>query len=241
VPRVAAELLSATQRKELGTSIRRQQHFYQFLSRALSINDVTLNGLPLSVTNGIFYMYAVTLTVSDSIQGSKVKENTIRGYLRAAAMYVKSVGMRTDCPMTDPDTGKLFAPIEQCLRDFKRWEAMPRRHSPLTKKMVRDLLAFCKEYPPDSKEKAFADWCIIGLHVGYRHCKWASEKAPKHSTNFPRADDPVKSIYQVLLNDIRLIGTGGKRIADELTYPAAQLQAVKIRVRFQKMATKDKN
>jgi integrase len=179
-------------------------------------------------------MYAVTLTVGESIQGRKVKENTIRGYLRAAAMYVKSVGMRTDCPMTDPSTGKLFAPIEQCLRDFKRWEAMPKRRSPLTKKMVRDLLAFCKDFPPDSKEKAFADWCIIGLHMGYRRCEWAAEKAPKHSRDFPRADDPAKSIYQVLLDDIRLIGTGGERIAAELAYPASRLQAVKIRVRFQK-------
>ena len=77
-------------------------------------------------------MYTVTLTVGESIQGSKVKENTIRGYLRAAAMYVKSVGLRTDCPMTDPNTGIMFAPIDQCLRDFKRWEAMPKRRIPLS-------------------------------------------------------------------------------------------------------------
>jgi hypothetical protein len=149
-------------------------------------------------------------------------------------MYVKSVGLRTGCPMTDPSTGILFAPIEQCLRDFKRWEAMPKRRSPLTKKMVRDLLVFCKDFPPDSKEKAFADWCIIGLHMGYRRCEWAAEKAPKHSRDFPRADDPAKSIYQVLLDDIRLIGTGGERISAELAYPASRLQAVKITVCFQK-------
>ena len=86
----------------------------------MNIDDVTLNGLPLSVTNGIFYMFAVTLMVGESIQGSKVKESTIHGYLRSDAMYMKLVGMHTDCPMTDPTTGKLFAPTEQCLRDFRR-------------------------------------------------------------------------------------------------------------------------
>jgi hypothetical protein len=53
----------------------------------MTIEDVTLNGLPLSVTNGIFYMYAVTLTVGNTMEGRKVKENTICGYLAAAAMY----------------------------------------------------------------------------------------------------------------------------------------------------------
>jgi hypothetical protein len=86
----------------------------------------------------------------------------------------------------------------------------------------------------DSKEKAFADWCIIGLHVGYRRCEWAVEKAPKHQTDFPRADDPAKSISQVLLDDIRLIGTGGERVYAEIDYPASRLQAVKICVHFQK-------
>jgi hypothetical protein len=108
----------------------------------MTIEDVTLNGLPLLFTNCIFYMYVVTLTAGETIKGRKVKENTIRRYLTAAAMYVRSVGMRSLCPMTDPDTGKRFAPIKQRLRDFKRWEAMPKRRNTLTKKMVHDLLAY---------------------------------------------------------------------------------------------------
>jgi hypothetical protein len=128
---------------------------------------------------------ADTGRLGKSIQGNIVKQNTVRGHLRAAAMYVQSVGLRTDCPMMDPDTGKLFDPIGQCLRDFKRWEAMPKRCNPLTKKMVRDLLEFCTDFPQDSKEKAFVNWCFIGLHMGYRSCKWAAEKALKHCTDLP--------------------------------------------------------
>jgi hypothetical protein len=55
-----------------------------------------------------------------------------------------------------------------------------------------------KTSPQDSKEKAFANWCIIVLHMGYRWCEWAAEKAPNYYTYFPRADNPQKSIYQVL-------------------------------------------
>ena len=168
---------------------------------------MTLNNLTLSTTNGIFYLYTVALTVGETLQGRLVKAKTIKGYLRAAAMYIQSVGHRQECPMTDPDTQREFAPITKCINDFQRWEDMPKRRSPLTKKMVRNLLHHCRDHSNDSKEKAFADWCIVGLHVGYRRCEWAAEKAPKHSTDFPRADDPLKSIYQVLLDDFTLIKT----------------------------------
>jgi hypothetical protein len=70
---------------------------------------------------------------------------------------------------------------------------MPKRCSPLTKKMVHDLPAeFCIDFPQDSKEMAFLNWCIIGLQVGYRSCKWAAVKVLKHWTDFPWADDPQK-------------------------------------------------
>jgi hypothetical protein len=135
-------------------------------------------------------------------------------------MYVQLVGLQTsDCPMIDPDTRKLFAPIEQHLRYFKGWEAMPERHSSLTEKMVNDLLEFCKDFPQDSKEKAFTDWwCIICLHICYQRYRWAAEKAQKHRADL--ADHPQKSIHQVLLDDIRLIVVADERVQDELTYPA---------------------
>jgi hypothetical protein len=72
-------------------------------------------------------------------------------------MDVKLLGLRTDCPMTNPDTNKLFVPMGQCLPDFKHWEAMSKHHSPLTKKVVHNLLEFCKDFAKDSKDKAFAD------------------------------------------------------------------------------------
>jgi hypothetical protein len=52
----------------------------------MTIDNVTLNRLPLSVTNGIFCMYRVTFAAGESIQGRKVKENMISCYLTAAAL-----------------------------------------------------------------------------------------------------------------------------------------------------------
>jgi hypothetical protein len=59
---------------------------------------------------------------------------------------------------------------------------------------------------------------------------------------FSRADhNPQNSIQQVLLDDIRLIGTGGERVLYELTYPAPHLQAIKIRVDFKRIQIMDNN
>jgi hypothetical protein len=65
-----------------------------------------------------------------------------------------------------------------------------------------------------------------------------AEKVLKYCNDFLRADNLHKSIYyQVLLNNIRLIGAVGKRIKEELTHQSAQyLQVVKVRVHSQKNA-----
>jgi hypothetical protein len=51
-PCAVTNLLSEPQHKDLGTSIRCQHHFYQFLSQAFNIHDVMLNRLKLLVTVG---------------------------------------------------------------------------------------------------------------------------------------------------------------------------------------------
>ena len=180
-------------------------------------------------------MYTVALTVGDTLQGAPVKTQTIRHYLHAAVDFIQKVGTRRDNPMIDPTTGKTFRPIEDCLTDFQKWETMPDRKSPLTKKMIKDLIIFTKDHHIDSKARAFVDWCIVGIHMGYRGCEWLSTHKPKHATDFPRVrDHPDKPIYQVLLDDMILIGSNGARVPDELTHPVDDLRGTQIKVRFQK-------
>jgi hypothetical protein len=180
------------------------------------------------------FIYTVSLAAGDTLNGAVVKTATMRGYLNAASEFIKTAGQRQECPLEDPRTGKWHRKIERELQDFERWEKMPNRKDPLTKKMVRALAEMAKGTHEDSKEHAFLDWCIVGLHMGYRRCEWASEKNPKHSEDFPRAQNPTKEIYQVLVDDFRILGEGGARITDDLTHPADKLSAAVVTVRFQK-------
>jgi hypothetical protein len=227
--------LTTTETKQLGTIIARQQHYYEFVTTRLNIADVTLNSLPLSTTNEIFYMYAEGLTASDTIQGTPIKASTVSEYLRAAADFVKIVGQRSECPMTDPKTGKQFTKITKLVKKYRRWEAMPNRQQPLTKKMVQDELLCTKGWDQDCKERAFLDWCVIGLHMGYRRCEWANEKTPKHMADFRRVEElEHKPIYQLLLDDMEFFNKDGERIREVTTCPPDKIGGVRFTVRFQK-------
>jgi hypothetical protein len=180
-------------------------------------------------------MYAEGLTASDTIQGTPIKASTVSEYLRAAADFVKIVGQRSECPMTDPKTGKQFTKITKLVKKYRRWEAMPNRQQPLTKKMVQDELLRTKGWDQDCKERAFLDWCVIGLHMGYRRCEWANEKTPKHMADFRRVEElEHKPIYQLLLDDMEFFNKDGERIREVTTCPPDKIGGVRFTVRFQK-------
>jgi hypothetical protein len=201
----------------------------------LHIKDVTLNSLPLKSTNAIFYLYAEGLTTNDTIHGTPIKASTVSEYLAAAADFVKVIGNRAECPMTDPKTGKQYAKIAQLVKKYKRWENMPNRQQPLTKKMVQDEQRRTAGWDHDCKERAFLDWCVVGLHMGYRRCEWATEKNPKHQNDFRRVEDLAdKPIYQLLLDDMAFFSPTGERIRDIRTHPPDKVGGVRFTVRFQK-------
>jgi hypothetical protein len=183
------------------------------------------------------YMYTVGLTAGDTIQGGPIKTATIKGYLGAASAYIQSVGLRQTCPKEDPLTGKEHSKITRELHEFERWEKIPNRKDPLTKKMLATLAnVMAPSTHTDSKENAFIDWCTVGLHMGYRRCEWASDKAAATPEDVTRCENACKDIYQCLLNDFQLLGANGKRLTNEedTSYPEAQLSGAVITVRFQK-------
>jgi hypothetical protein len=196
-----------------------------------------MNSLPLECVNDIMYMYTVGLTAGETIQDKAIKTATIKGYLAAASEYILTIGERQSCPMADPRTGKEHSKITRELKEFERWEKIPNRKDPLTKKMLNTL---AKDMAPrthiDSKENAFIDWCTVGLHMGYRRCEWASDKAAVKPEDVTRCENPTKDIYQAVLDDYRLLGEQGKRLTteEELTYSADKLSGAVITVRFQK-------
>jgi hypothetical protein len=80
--------------------------------------------------------------------------------------------------------------------------------------MIRDLHTTMKATHQDSKHQAFYDWLIFGAQTGFRRCEWASDKPITNLADFPKADDPLKSIYQCLGQDIVLYDSDNRLISD---------------------------
>jgi hypothetical protein len=104
-------------------------------------------------------MYAEGLTASDTIQGTPIKASMVSEYLKAAADFVKIVGRRAECPVTGPRSGKQFSKNTQLAKKYRRWEAIPNRQQPLTKKMIQDEINRTNGWYQDCM-------CVIGLHMG---------------------------------------------------------------------------
>jgi hypothetical protein len=225
--------------KKIGTAIACQQHFYHVVCGGLHIGDVTLNSMPLGATNKILYLYTLTLSVGETIQGTIVKSKTINEYLGPAAKSVQLIGQHKDCHMQDPHMGTQCKKIKQHLRDFKRWESMPTRQDPLTKKMIRNLQNYTKDYHQDSKVLAFVGWCIVGFHMGYCQCEWASKKSPKNLDNVPCICPTNDNIYQCILDNLKILGHQGKRISDPVNYPPDKIGGSLHQVRWQKNGQND--
>jgi hypothetical protein len=117
-----------------------------------------------------------------------------------------------------------------------QWEALPNRRSPVTKRMIQDLHKTMQGTHQDYKHRAFYDWPIIGAQTGFRGCEWASKRPIKHLANFPKAEDPLRSIYQCLGKDIVLYDHNNRHIPDNelVTTPDNQLCGFTVTYRFQK-------
>ncbi len=113
---------------------------------------------------------------------------------------------------------------------------MPKKQSPLTKKMILNIIKQTKDHHLDSKERAFADWCILGLHMAYRCIEWCNKWNPKNLEDFHWAKDINKSIYQCLVEDFQLLGQDGIFLPEDaqLLYNPGLLSHVKVKVCFQK-------
>ena len=192
--------------------------------------------MPLATANEICRLYLLALLVGETVQGALIKGATVWEYLKAASTYLQAVGKRHESILIDPVTGKTYKPIADAIRDYEKWEGMPKKQSPLTKKMILNLLERTKDHPIDSKERAFADWCILGLHVAYRRIEWCNEWNPSNMEDFHRAKDIHKSIYQCLVEDFQLLGQDGIFLSEDaqLNYSPGLLSHVKVKFRFQK-------
>jgi hypothetical protein len=137
----------------------------------------------------------------------------------------------------DPSKWKGHPHFKAMLKQVRRWQGIKNRQEDLTKSMVAALRWKHTGDAWASHNQSLVDWLVIGLHTGYRQCKWAQEKevSGKRCNDFQIIKElPNRPIYAVLPTDIVFVDLRKWLIGNPLAVPRDQIAAVKITWRFQK-------
>ena len=200
---------------------------------------MTLLSFSVEAVNELLWLYVVSVASGETITGQPVRSSTIQEYLQSADIYLREVGNRPRQPMRDPATGKLYKPIASVLTEIARWEALPNKVSPVTQRMIRCLYKCMQVTHADSKQRAFFDWSVVAISIGYRKCEWAVDNPPKNMASYPRHQADVsgdKGYYTCVANNWRLLKGNGIYVPyeEEDAIPKNEIMGAEITIPFQK-------
>ena len=219
--------------KQIGTLCSRKQHFIQFLNRVKLGNNYALKGFTLTTRNVIMACYTAYLGTGETLLCKSIKADTIVRYLNAAVEFSTSAQLMNPCLDI---MGNQSTYIKDILREIRRWESVPNRKEPLTKKMVKYIINKGKTLNRVNHNNIYTvlgDWLVVGLQAGFRRKEWAQDRTyvRKHK-DIERNIDKSSSAF--ILEDFEFRGKGNKRINNSSTNEIKKASTVNIKWRFQK-------
>ena len=75
--------------------------------------------------------------------------------------------------------GQLSSHIKDIINELKRWESIPKRREPVTKKMIEYIVNKGKSLNQENQHNIYTvlgDWLILGLQTGFRRKEWAQDR-----------------------------------------------------------------
>ena len=219
--------------RQIGTLCSRQQHFIKFLYKIKLGNNYALNGFTLTTRNIIMACYTAHLATGETLLCKSIKASTITRYLAAAAEL--SVPARMMNPCLDI-MGNQSTYIKDILHELKRWESIPNRKEPLTKKMIEYIINKGKRLHksnPNNLYTALSDWLVVGLQAGLRRKEWAQDRTYlKQHQDIERNIDNSSAAF--IMDDFEFRAKHNKRINNSFMNEINKSSIVNIRWRFQK-------
>eukprot|EP00957_Ditylum_brightwellii_P187454 14276213-Ditylum_brightwellii.AAC.1 len=157
--------------KESGTICSRIRHFSRFC-QSHNISDSCIPDKSQDERTFFMAMHASYLTMDHTLLAKSIKSNTIRLYLKAAALYC--------------EPRRLVSPLVYCCDSKTAWikaiiseqrilEAMSNRQEPLTLDMILFVCRVAAREDQDFLLAALVDWLIVGIYAGNRRREWVQE------------------------------------------------------------------
>ena len=219
--------------KQIGTLCSRQQHFLKFLDQNKLGNNFALKGFSLTTRNIIMACYTAHLATGETLLCKSIKSSTITRYLSAAAELSIPAKMLNPCLDI---MGQLSSHIKDIINELKRWESIPKRREPVTKKMIEYIVNKGKSLNQENQHNIYTvlgDWLILGLQTGFRRKEWAQDRTHlKKFNDIERNIDNSPAAF--ILSDFEFRAKGNKRLNNFSTQEINRSFMVNIKWRFQK-------
>ena len=177
--------------------------------------------------------YTANLVAGDNILCTTLKSGTILRYLSAANALSLNASVMNPCLDI---SGKQSKHINDIITEVKRWETIPDRREPITKKMIDFIAnkgAKLAKHSAHNIYTALNDWLIMGLQSGFRRKEWAQDRTyiKKHK-DIQRNVDGSASAF--ILRDIEFRNKNNARINQQSNKDISNAPIVNLTWRFQK-------
>ena len=142
-------------------------------------DDISLENTDRSRATSQLAMYAVHLSDGHSLFCKRIRLNTIKGYVKAAATFLALFGEVSHDYRYDRDGDEHFSPLLQHVYDeLERYEKKTKRREAFTPDMLEYLCAVVKEQELDDNgmETALSEWFTVGLFAGLRLSEYAQNQ-----------------------------------------------------------------
>ena len=219
--------------KAFGTFCSRQQHFVNFLNSFKLGNNIALKGFTLNVRNIIMACYTAFLASGETLLCRSIRSSTIKQYLKAASDLSIQANLVNPCIDIK---GEYSIYIKDILKEIKRWEKVPNRKEPVTKKMVEYIIAKGKQLKKDNPDNiywALSNWLVLGQQTDFRRREWAQDKTYlKKYNDVERNIDGSPAAF--IRSDFKFLLSGNRRLNNDSEKEFKKVSIIDITWRFQK-------
>ena len=182
-------------------------------------------------------MWAVHLSMGNSIYHRTIRLSTIEDYLRAVARKTATHHRhKRDPRKLNPTDGGFGPNVKSVLKELKRWEDVPNRREAFSPDMLDEALKRASFADRDSLDDILADWYACGIYAGLRCGECAQTQTNRRNPDFPTLNFRNET-QAFCINDLRARTIKGRRFLkgrEILSVPLSDIRCMWLKFRTQK-------
>ena len=159
---------------------------------------------PLEARHLLLACYTVHLIQGNTINHTRIKHNTLRGYLSAA------VSVHNNRTLPDPRDPTLLKEdlITPLLQAVKSYESVKNRKEMIYDSMLAHMLKAARLQHSHSLESSILDWILLGRFTGARRSEWCQD-GPGIEMTEPTIAQDTPQPKAFLAEDFRFFDASG--------------------------------